>query len=54
MVPRSWRKAVGSGSGSVAYLRFIGRKVSCKWPSISAKLALAVPSGLERKVTAGA
>ena len=38
----------------VAYLRFIERQASCKSPSISAKSAVAVPSGLERKVTGGA
>ena len=53
---RTWcpywrRKAAGSGSESVAYLRFIGRQASCKRASISTGLAVALPSGLERKVT---
>ena len=52
-LPYRRRKAAGSGSGSDAYLRLMGRQASCKRPSISAKLAVAVPSGLERKVTGG-
>ena len=53
-LPYRRRKAAGSGSGSDAYLRFMGRQASCRRPSISARLAVAVPSGLERKVTGGA
>ena len=53
---RTWwpyrrRKADGSASGSDAYLRLMGRQASFRRPSISARLALAVPSGLLRKVT---
>ena len=54
MVPYRLRKAVGSGSASVAYLQFIGRQASCKRPSICNRFGVAVPSGLERKVTGGA
>ena len=52
--PYQRRKALGSGLGSIAYLRFIGRKTSCKRPSIYARLARMVPSGVERTVTGGA
>ena len=48
------RKAAGSGSGSFTYLRFTGRQAFYRKPSISAKLVVAEPSGLERKVTGGA
>ena len=56
---RTWwpyrrRKAHGSGFGSIAYLRLMGRQPSCRRPSISARLAVAVPSGLVRKVAGGA
>ena len=36
------------------YLRFMERQASCRTPSISARLAVEVPFGLERKVTGGA
>ena len=51
--PYQGRKFVGYNSASVAYLRFIGRPGSYKRPSIAARLAVAVPSGMERKVTGG-
>ena len=55
---RTWqpyrrRKAAGSGYGYAAYLRLTGRHAVCRRPSISPRLAMAVPSGLERKVTGG-
>ena len=49
-----WRKAAGSRSRSVAYLQFMGRQAYYERPSISARLAVAVPSSPERKVTGGA
>ena len=56
---RTWqpyrrRKAAGSGSGLDAYLRLMGRQASCSRLSIFARLAVAVSSTLERKVTRGA
>ena len=44
-LPYRRRKALGSGSVSAAYLRFIGRHASDKRPSIFARFAVAVPSG---------
>ena len=50
-LPHVRRKAARSGSGSNAFLRFMGLQASCRRPSISASLAVAVLSCLERKLT---